>query len=245
MQCNTPSAQTTLRQCHRAPYCRSRHRLSYRCGSTRNAPPQQHPDSQKPAKSSVDGGGAAEGLGKASPDVLRLFSETQRNLLELNRSRLSALDELRVARSKITDLEGKLQKATHASVDDAPDSNRQSDHASGQQQGNTAAPPSQQAVNQNVITIAYETGWSRVMMHYSSDGQTWTNLPGVEMQSGSHNLSGSKVLQVRGNQIEFVLNDGAGQWDTPDPYGSSQNKNYQVDAPGKYRLQGGKLERLG
>ena len=73
----------------------------------------------------------------------------------------------------------------------------------------------------------------------------WTNLPGVEMQSGSHNLSGSKVLQVRGNQIEFVLNDGAGQWDTPDPYGSSQNKNYQVDAPGKYRLQGGKLERLG
>lgn len=73
---------------------------------------QQHPDSQKPAKSSVDGGGAAEGLGKASPDVLRLFSETQRNLLELNRSRLSALDELRVARSKITDLgkAGRIQR---------------------------------------------------------------------------------------------------------------------------------------
>lgn len=46
----------------------------------------------------------SEGLGKASPDVLRLFSETQRNLLELNRSRLSALDELRVAKNKIADL---------------------------------------------------------------------------------------------------------------------------------------------
>lgn len=45
----------------------------------------------------------SEGLGKAS-DVLRLFSETQRNLLELNRSRLSALDELRVAKNRITNL---------------------------------------------------------------------------------------------------------------------------------------------
>ena len=53
---------------------------------------------------SNDENGATEGLGKASPDVLRLFSETQRNLLELNRSRLSALDELRVANNKISDL---------------------------------------------------------------------------------------------------------------------------------------------
>ncbi len=65
---------------------------------------QQQSDSQKPPNECVDESGASEGLGKASPDVLRLFSETQRNLLELNRSRLSALDELRVAKNKISAL---------------------------------------------------------------------------------------------------------------------------------------------
>ena len=31
--------------------------------------------------------------------------------------------------------------------------------------------PEEQAGTQNIITIAYETGWRRVMMHYSADGQ--------------------------------------------------------------------------
>ena len=66
---------------------------------------QQHnSDPQKPSQLQLDENGSPEGLRKASPDVLRLFSETQRNLLELNRSRLSALDELRVANHKISDL---------------------------------------------------------------------------------------------------------------------------------------------
>lgn len=66
---------------------------------------QQHTsDPQKPSQLQLDENGSSVGLGKASPDVLRLFSETQRNLLELNRSRLSALDELRVANHKISDL---------------------------------------------------------------------------------------------------------------------------------------------
>lgn len=66
---------------------------------------QQQPNQAEnsPAKHSGNNGNS-DGLGKASPDVLRLFSETQRNLLELNRSRLSALDELRVAKNKISDL---------------------------------------------------------------------------------------------------------------------------------------------
>lgn len=72
----------------------------------------------------------------------------------------------------------------------------------------------------------------------------WTELPGVEMQSGSDDLAGAKVMQVRGHRLEFVLNDGAGQWDTPDPYGSSQNKNYTISAPGRYRLQAGSLDKL-
>ena len=65
---------------------------------------QQQSDSSQPSTSSFDGNGTADGQGKASSDVLRLFSETQRNLLELNRSRLSALDELRAAKNKISAL---------------------------------------------------------------------------------------------------------------------------------------------
>ena len=68
---------------------------------------QQQPqkaDRELHAKTPAAETGASEGLGKASPDILRLFSETQRNLLELNRSRLSALDELRIAKTKISDL---------------------------------------------------------------------------------------------------------------------------------------------
>ena len=39
----------------------------------------------------------------------------------------------------------------------------------------------------------------------------WTDLPGVQMQSGSDDLAGYKVMQVRGSKIEFVLIDGSGQ----------------------------------
>lgn len=198
--------------------------------------PQHNSDPQKPSQLQLDENGSSEGLRKASPDVLRLFSETQRNLLELNRSRLSALDELRVANHKISDLEGKLEQVSNKTVATSPSTDSNS-----QQQESI---PEEQAGTQNIITIAYETGWRRVMMHYSADGQAWTNLPGVEMQFGSEDLTGCKVLQVRGHSVEFVLNDGAGQWDTPDPYGSSQNKNYTVDSPGKYRLQGGRLKKL-
>ena len=72
----------------------------------------------------------------------------------------------------------------------------------------------------------------------------WTDLPGMEMTQGKHDLAGSKCLQIRANCLEFVLNDGAGQWDTPDPYGSSQTKNYVIDTPGKYRLKAGKISQV-
>ena len=72
----------------------------------------------------------------------------------------------------------------------------------------------------------------------------WTDLPGVEMQPGKDKDVGYKVVQVRGNQLEFVLNDGAGQWDTPDPYGSSQTKNYTISTPGTYKLEAGEISKV-
>ena len=66
----------------------------------------------------------------------------------------------------------------------------------------------------------------------------------MEMQAGKDDLRGFKVAQVRGNSLEFVLNDGSGQWDTPDPYGGSQTKNYTISAPGMYRLEAGKITHV-
>lgn len=204
---------------------------------------QQQSDSSQPSTSSFDGNGTADGQGKASSDVLRLFSETQRNLLELNRSRLSALDELRAAKNKISALENKLEQASTAAP--AEKASPQLPEAVPEiEQEAQPAEPIPQPVAQNTITVAYQTGWKRVMLHYRADGLAWTDLPGVQMQSGSDDLAGYKVMQVRGNKIEFVLNDGSGQWDTPDPYGAGQSKNYRIDTPGTYRLKDGRVSKL-
>ena len=73
----------------------------------------------------------------------------------------------------------------------------------------------------------------------------WSGLPGVRMEDGQNEYASSKVLQVRGNRLEFVLTNGDGQWDTPDPYGTNQaNRNYVIDAPGSYLLQSGKLSNV-
>jgi hypothetical protein len=51
----------------------------------------------------------AQGFEKGlSGDVLAMFHEAQRNILELNKSRLMALDELRQARERIEELGTRL-----------------------------------------------------------------------------------------------------------------------------------------
>ncbi|KAL4418802.1 hypothetical protein ABPG77_010211 [Micractinium sp. CCAP 211/92] len=46
-----------------------------------------------------------------SPEARRIFREAQDNIIELNKSRLRALDELKAARQKIAELENKLEAA--------------------------------------------------------------------------------------------------------------------------------------
>lgn len=42
-------------------------------------------------------------------------------------------------------------------------------------------------------------------------------------------------------RIEFVLNNGANDWDSP----FSGAKNYVIEGPGTYHLKSGKLQKLG
>lgn len=58
----------------------------------------------QPSKPSGDTGTA-----EMPQDVLHLFKETQRNLLDLNKSRLAALDDLHAAHSRIAELGEQLR----------------------------------------------------------------------------------------------------------------------------------------
>lgn len=70
----------------------------------------------------------------------------------------------------------------------------------------------------------------------------WTNVPGVRMShvQGDHN---SKTVTFEGRSVEFVMNNGDNDWDSPSRF-SDKPKNYEVLSPGSYRLKSGKLEKV-
>ncbi|KAK9836988.1 hypothetical protein WJX81_004476 [Elliptochloris bilobata] len=190
---------------------------------------------------------------KLTPEMLAMFSEAQRNIMELNKSRLAALSELRIARQRIQKLEAHIA-AAEAQAALAPA------QVPAQTAAQTAAPapplqlqaparavqppapPAPPAVD--TVTLEYQTGWGRTFLHYKADGGGWTAVPGVLMEAGGAGMPGCQVLSVAGRRLEFVVNNGGHDWDTPDPYGSGR-KNYVIDAPGRYRLKSGRIARLG
>ena len=99
------------------------------------------------------------------------------------------------------------------------------------------------------ITLRYFTGWRDAYAHYATDGSpAWTPSPGVQLAEAAG--GGWKELVVPASRLEFVLNDGGSggsasgrRWDTPDPT-APRGVNYVIDAPGVWRLSGGKLEKV-
>jgi len=78
---------------------------------------------QARAAKDARGGGAVAAppdAGQLTPEMRQLFGEAQRNILELNKSRLSALSELRTARQRIQEL---------GAPPPAPDSARRARHS--------------------------------------------------------------------------------------------------------------------
>lgn len=55
--------------------------------------------------------------------------------------------------------------------------------------------------------------------------------------------SQGRALVVEASAIEFVLNNGQGEWDRPNPF-SEKPGNYWIDAPGEYLLKNGRVQRL-
>lgn len=67
----------------------------------------------------------------------------------------------------------------------------------------------------------------------------WTQLPGERMDTDAN---GTKVFKIQGNRMEFVLTNGSGKFDTPNPYGEpGRPRNYVIDHSGTWELINGNL----
>ncbi|CAK0787804.1 hypothetical protein CVIRNUC_011026 [Coccomyxa viridis] len=175
-------------------------------------------------------------------DMVKVFAETQKNMMELNRSRLAALEEVRTLRERVSELDTKVKELEQ----DAYDGRRPS--------YNAAAPPLHDEPGAYVpqdpphgqggpsIQLVYQSGWNRVFMHCNIDGKGWTELPGMELQNGQDPGVG-RVIVLWGSRVEFVMTNAEGSWDTPDPY-SGGKRNYVIEAPGRYHLKSGRLQQL-
>jgi hypothetical protein len=70
----------------------------------------------------------------------------------------------------------------------------------------------------------------------------WTPVPGKKLTTSQQDHS-MKTIAIEGTKLEFVMNNGENDWDSPGRF-MDKPKNYQIDAPGNYKLKSGKLERV-
>ncbi|CAL8472077.1 g11619 [Coccomyxa elongata] len=185
-------------------------------------------------------GGPSLQSGQTPQELLRVFEETQRNMMDLNKKRLAALAEVKTLRARVAKLDAKVaaleQDANGGKTPfDAP-------VPALHEEPGAYVPQASTAQQGPTITITYQTGWNRAFLHYNVDGKGWTQVPGEEMLPGTGDLAGLRVKQVVGNRVEFVINNTEGGWDTPDP--STGSKNYVIDAPGRYHLKSGKIVQM-
>ena len=186
---------------------------------------------------------SSENMSDLSPAARAIFNEAQKNILALNTSRIRALQELKAANEKIAQLEHKLDEATRMIRSSTPTTSTPGPPTDPHPPAHSPSSPTATATA--TITINYATGWEEVFAHFQVDDQPWTSLPGLQMNRGTGDQAGWKTLQVPGNAMKFVLTNGKGQFDTPNPYGEpNKPRNYEIHEPGSYLLQSGQLSKL-
>jgi len=78
------------------------------------------------------------------------------------------------------------------------------------------------------IVIYYQTSWSAAYISYSADHAGWTTTPGELM---AVDIPGFYSLTIPASSLEFVFNNGMGEWDH-----SVSGGNFNVVAPGTYLI---------
>ena len=139
-------------------------------------------------------------------DVLEMFKEAQQRIIDLNQSRLHALEELAEARAKIIDLEERLSQAEKDALGLTMEVAREAsemkeldalpsteiDSISGS--GDDLSDKSFEA-SAGVISLLYETSWEPAYIHFNCPEQSsWTDSPGMKMKAGelpNHKVRGT------------------------------------------------------
>ena len=81
------------------------------------------------------------------------------------------------------------------------------------------------------ITLYYQTAWSTPHILYSADQGVWVDQPGASMPISD--IGGYASITIDASRLEFVLNDGADNWD------NNQFNNYLIEQPGVFTLADG------
>jgi len=90
-----------------------------------------------------------------------------------------------------------------------------------------ASTVSAEAANREIV-IYYQSNWDAPYISYNADDSNWTSAPGEMMDS---DIPGFYSKTIPASSLEFVFNDGAGEWDH-----SASGGNFQVVAPGTYLI---------
>ncbi|WZN65097.1 hypothetical protein HKI87_11g66540 [Chloropicon roscoffensis] len=201
-------------------------------------------------------------------DVLEMFKEAQQRIIDLNQSRLYALEELAEARAKIIDLEERLSTAekdalgmTLQVAKEAAEikKSRELPGTESEDAGTARGAEEAEAAADNlehdyddfeddvksvgeaatgVISILYETAWEPAFIHFNCPEHS-SWTDSPGMKMKTGELPNHKIFSITASSLEFVLNDGEYEWDKP-----SYDSNYFIGSPGSYILKSGKLEKV-
>ncbi|GMH35832.1 hypothetical protein BSKO_03700 [Bryopsis sp. KO-2023] len=209
---------------------------------------------------------------RLSVDMKKFVQETQKNILELNKSRLRAIEEAgeerqksQVKDAKIKDLMLKVAhlEAENSDLKDKLDSapsepvvanqNNNSNHVNEVEvrQPNGAVPQEAAAASGSPVEKEPPVVKSKaITVHYATG---WKEVffhfnadnKGWSKSPGKKMEPGSRghFISVDASVVEFVLTNGHNEWDRPNPY-SSKPTNYYLDTAGEYVLRSGRLHKV-
>jgi len=190
-----------------------------------------------------------------------MFKEAQQRIIDLNQSRLYALEELAEARAKIIDLEERLSTAekdalgmTLQVAKEAAEikKSRELPGTESEDAGTTRGAEEAEAAADNlehdyddfeddvksvgeaatgVISILYETAWEPAFIHFNCPEHS-SWTDSPGMKMKTGELPNHKIFSITASSLEFVLNDGEYEWDKP-----SYDSNYFIGSPGSYILK--------
>lgn len=159
--------------------------------------------------------------------ALELVEGVQQYMVQLNNHRVQLAEQLSAANKKMRDLEQRVERLQR----DA--------EASAAPKASPPSAPTPPPAPVDTISIEYHSGWNQAFLHCKVDNQGWTQVPGHKLNRSGQ---GCWTMSVPGRQMEFVLNNGHNDWDTPQPY-QGKSSNYLIHEPGNYRLKNGRLQK--